>query len=197
MITAIVLAAGQSLRMGTQKLLLPLGGKPMVAVVVDELLRSPVDEVIVVTGKSRDAVSKALAGRKVHLVVNSYHGSEMLESVRCGLTAVSEDSEAVVVALGDQPAITGDVVGGLIQAYSSTGHSIVVPKYKGKRGHPLLLSIDHRDEILKRHEGRGMRGLLDAHPQDIFELEVNNAGVLEDIDLPEDYQRAIRRDLFR
>lgn len=196
MISAIVLAAGQSRRMGAQKLLLPFRGKPMIAVVVDELLRSSIDEVIVVTGKSGNAISEVLVGRDVHLVTNTDPDSEMLQSVRCGLTAVAEDSEAVVVALGDQPAISADVVGALSHAFRTTDRGIVVPKYKGKRGHPLLVSTDHREEILKCHEGRGMRGLLESHPQDVFELEVNNAGVLEDIDLPEDYHRAITRNLL-
>jgi len=68
-----------------------------------------------------------------------------------------------------------------------------VPTYKGKRGHPLLLAMHYRDEILTRHEGRGLRGLLVAHPQDVFELEVAEAGILEDIDLPEDYRRTTGR----
>jgi molybdenum cofactor cytidylyltransferase len=193
MISAIVLAAGHSRRMGTQKLLLPVRGEPMIAVVVDELLHSPVDEVIVVTGKAGSAVGAALADCDVRLVVNADQDSEMLQSVRCGLTAVSADAEAVVIALGDQPAITTDVVGELIRAYHSTGHRIVVPKYEGKRGHPLLISMRHRDEILEYYTGRGLRGVLETHPEEVFELEVNDAGVLEDIDVPEDYRRAVSR----
>ena len=98
-----------------------------------------------------------------------------------------------MVALGDQPAITADVVAELVWSFQNTGRGIVVPTYKGKRGHPLLFAMHYRDEILTRYEGRGLRGLLDTHPQDVSELEVATAGILEDIDLPEDYQRAIAR----
>ena len=193
MICAMVLAAGRSRRMGTQKLLLPYRGQPLVAQVVDSLLRGPVDQVFVVTGKDGKPILEAIAGRRLHCVTNTYAEDEMLHSVRCGLNAMPEESAAVMVALGDQPGITADLVAELVRAFHTTGRGIVVPTYKGKRGHPLLFAMHYRDEILTRHEGRGLRGLLEAHPQDVFELEVATAGILEDIDLPEDYRRAIGR----
>ena len=193
MICAMVLAAGRSRRMGTQKLLLPYGGKPLIAQVVDELLRSPVDQVFVVIGKDGKPILEAIAGRCMHCVTNTQAEDEMLHSVRCGLKAMPEESAAVMVALGDQPGITADVVAELVLSFHATGRGIVVPTFEGKRGHPLLFAMHYRDEILTRHEGRGLRGLLEAHPQDVFELEVATSGVLEDIDLPEDYRRAIAR----
>ena len=179
--------------MGTQKLLLPFRGQPLVARVVDELLRSPVKQVFVVVGKDGKSITEALAGRHVNFVANTHPEDEMLYSVRCGLVAMPKESAAAMVVLGDQPGITADVVADLIRAFHTTDCGIVVPTYKGKRGHPLLFAMHYRDEILTRHEGRGLRGLLDAYPEDVFELEVATAGVLEDIDLPEDYQRAIDR----
>ncbi len=193
MICAMVLAAGLSRRMGTQKLLLPYLGKPMIAHVVDELLRSPVDQVFVVIGKQGKPILEALAGRGVHPVTNTQAEEEMLHSVRSGLIAMPEEAAAAMVVLGDQPSITADLVAELVRAFHATSRGIVMPTYKGKRGHPLLFAMHYRDEILTRHEGRGLRGLLEAHPQDVFELEVPTAGVLEDIDLPEDYRRAIDR----
>jgi len=194
MISAIVLAAGHSRRMGTQKLLLPFRGKPMIATIVDELLGSPVDEVIVVTGKSHEALAAALVGRDVRLVVNTNADSEMLQSVRCGLHLVNAESDAVIVALGDQPTLTAAVVGELIRAYQSTSRDIVVPVHKGKRGHPLLVSTQLQDEIFRCHDGRGLRGLLDAHAERVLEVEIDDANILKDIDLPVDYDRAITRD---
>ena len=193
MIFAMVLAAGRSRRMGTQKLLLPFRGQPLIAQVVDELLRSPVDQVFVIVGKKGKPILEAIAGRRVRFVTNRHPEDEMLYSVRCGLTAMPEQSEAVLVALGDQPGITADVVAELIRSFHATGRGIVVPTYKGRRGHPLLFATHYRSEILTRYEGRGLRGLLETHPQDVFELEVTTAGILEDIDLPEDYELAIRR----
>ena len=193
MISAMVLAAGRSRRMGTQKLLLPFGGQPLIARVVDELLRSPADQVFVVVGKEGKPILEAIAGRRVHCVTNTHAEDEMLHSVRCGLIAMPEECAAAIVALGDQPGITADVVAGLIRSFHTTGRGIVVPTYKGKRGHPLLFAMHYRNEILTRHDGRGLRGLLEAHPQEVFELEVAEAGILEDVDLPEDYRRAIAR----
>lgn len=193
MICAMVLAAGRSSRMGTQKLLLPYRGQPMIARVVDELLESPVDQVFVVTGKEGKPILEALAGRRVHCVTNPHAEDEMLHSVRCGLIAMPQQSAAAMVVLGDQPSITANLVAELVRSFHATSRSVVVPTYKGKRGHPLLFAMHYRDEILTGHEGRGLRGLLETHPQDVFELEVATSGILEDIDLPEDYRRAIGR----
>ena len=165
----------------------------MITRVVDELLRSPVDQVFLVVGRDGQPILEAVAGRRVYSVTNTHDEGEMLHSVRCGLIAMPEESVAAIVALGDQPGITADVVAELVRSFHTAGRGIVVPKYKGKRGHPLLFSMHYRDEILTRYEGKGLRGLFEAHPQDVFELEVAEAGILEDIDLPEDYQRATGR----
>jgi molybdenum cofactor cytidylyltransferase len=193
MISAVVLAAGQSRRMGTQKLLLPFQGQPLIARVVDELQRSPVDQVFVVVGEAGKPIRDALAGRRVRFVTTTCAEDEMLNSVRSGLIAMPEKTVGAMVALGDQPGIASDVVTALVRSFHSTSHGIVVPTYRGNRGHPLLFAMHYRDEILTRYDGHGLRGLLEAHPQDIFELEVAAADILEDIDLPEDYQRAIAR----
>ncbi len=179
--------------MGTQKLLLPFQGQPMIVRVVDELLRSPVDQVFVVIGREGKPLKEALAGRSVRFVTNTHAEGEMLRSVRNGLTAMPKETLGAMVVLGDQPDISADVIAELICSFHRTSHRIVVPTHKGRRGHPLLIAMHYRVEILTHYEGSGLRGLLDAHPQDIFELEVATSGILEDIDLPEDYQRAIRR----
>jgi molybdenum cofactor cytidylyltransferase len=179
--------------MGVQKLLLPYRGQPLIAHVVDELLRSPVEEVVVVVGKEGNSIIDAVADRCVRTVANANPNSEMLHSVRCGLTAIPEEVDAVLVALGDQPGISAGLVAELVRCFGAGPRGIVVPTYRGRRGHPLLFAMRYRQEILGQHEGRGLRGLLETHPQDVHELEVSTDGVLEDIDLPEDYIRAIKR----
>jgi molybdenum cofactor cytidylyltransferase len=193
MICAMVLAAGRSRRMGTQKLLLPLEGRPVIVRVVDELLRSPADRVFVVVGEEGKPILEALAGRPVQFVTNLLPEGDMLSSVRCGLTAMPGDCAAALVALGDQPGISADVVAGLVRSFRSGDRGIVVPTHKGRRGHPLLFAMRYREKILTGYEDRGLRGLLDAHPQDVLEVEVSAPGILEDLDVPEDYRRAIGR----
>jgi molybdenum cofactor cytidylyltransferase len=189
MICAMILAAGRSQRMGTQKLLLPLGDRPVIACVVDEVLRSPVDRVFVVIAPDGSLIAEALAGRRVEFVANPDPESEMLASVRCGLRATPQDCAAALVVPGDHPGVTAEVISSLIEAFEAGARGIVVPAYNGRRGHPLLLSMRYRNEILTRYDDTGLRGLLRAHAGDVHEVEVPTAGVVEDMDLPEDYVR--------
>jgi len=189
MICAVVLAAGRSLRMGTQKLLLPVAGKPLIARIVDELLRSPVDETSVVTGTDGGRITEALADRRVCFVNNPDRDGDMLSSVRCGLRALPASCRAVLVVLGDQPRLTAEMVGKLIGAFHQCGRGIVVPVHGQRRGHPLLFSTRFRDEILQRFDGAGLRGLLEAHPQEVGEVAVEDQRVLDDVDTPEDFRR--------
>jgi molybdenum cofactor cytidylyltransferase len=191
MICAIVLAAGRSRRMGVQKLLLPFGGKTVIAHIVDQLTASSVDEVYVVVGYQGKQVSEGLSGRPVSIVNNSNYKSGMLSSVRCGLHAISQQCKAVLVALGDQPSVTMKLIDRMLQNFASTEKQILVPLYDGKRGHPIICSAVYRDEILTHYNDIGLRGLLHAHNEDIFELSVETSGVLSDMDLPEDYRREL------
>ncbi len=116
MICAMVLAAGRSRRMGAQKLLLSLGGRPVIARIVDEVLRGPVDRVFVIVGPDGARIAEALAGRRVDYVINPDPEAEMLSSVRCGLRAMPEDCDAVLMVLGDQPGVTADDIAALCKA---------------------------------------------------------------------------------
>ena len=191
MICAVVLAAGLSRRMGVQKLLLPFGGKTVIAHIVDQLLASTVNNVHVVVGHQAERISRELSDRQVSIVNNPNYKSGMLSSVRCGLQSQPEKCRAVMVVLGDQPSITTELIDQMLQSFATTENSILVPLYKGKRGHPILFSSLYRDEILTQHGDVGLRGLLHSHSDDIFELAVSSASVLCDMDCPEDYRREL------
>jgi len=188
MFCAMVLAAGRSRRMGAQKLLLPLGDRPVIVHIIDEVLRSPVDRVFVIVGSGCNGVAEAIANRRVEFVTNPDPKGDMLSSVRCGLRAMPDDC-AVLVVLGDQPSVTSDVIAMVARAFQTSGRGIVVPTYSGRRGHPLLFAMRYREEILSYYGNVGLRGLLYAHPEDVFEVETLAPGVIEDMDLPEDYER--------
>lgn len=177
--------------MGRQKLLLPYAGSTVVGHIVDELIKCPLEQIVVVTGADGPAVVRALDGRGVRLVSNPDPEGQMLSSVRCGLAAAPEGCEAVLLALGDQPGIRREVVERLIGAREESGRGIVVPFYEGHRGHPFLFSTRYREEIMRGHDESGMRGFLDAHEGDLLRVDVEDGSVLQDIDYPEDYQKAL------
>lgn len=185
----IVLAAGRSQRMGTQELLLPINSKPMIAVIVDAVLQSPVAEICVVVGRDAEQMRATLAGRKVQFVSNPDLQGDMLSSVRCGWRALPAECAAALIVLGDQPGLTGQIVNELLNAFAAGQGGIVLPKHGGHRAHPLLVSARFRDEVLARHDGIGLKGLLAAHPKEIHEIAVTSAGAVADVDSPEDYAR--------
>jgi len=192
MISAIVLAAGESRRMGAQKMLLPFGSATVIAHVVDQLLNSAIDQVLVVVGHAGDSVAEALSGRAVAVVHNADYKFGMLSSVRCGLRALPGQCSAIMVALGDQPAITTGLIDELLQTFARNDKGILTPLFQGRRGHPLLFSERYRAEILTRYDDDvGLRGLLHAHPGDVFEWAAPTAAVLSDMDYPDDYRREL------
>ena len=191
MICAIVLAAGRSSRMGVQKLLLPFGGKTVITHIVDQLLATKVDKVYVVTGHQPQRISDELSGRSVSVVDNPDYDSGMLSSVRWGLRALPKQCKGILVAIGDQPSITTELIDSMIQSFIACGKMILVPCYEGRRGHPILFSKLYRQEVLTHFDDVGLRGLLHAHPEEVFELTVSNSSVLSDMDYPEDYRREI------
>jgi molybdenum cofactor cytidylyltransferase len=190
MIGAIVLAAGRSRRMRTQKLLLPWAGQTVIGHIVDQVLAAGINHVLVVVGADREAISHALVDRRVTLVNNPAPDAEMLGSVRCGLRALPPECEAAMVVLGDQPGIQSTLIATLITKYQQTKAEIITPIYKEKGGHPLIISSRYFDEVLHSFDGIGLHGLLTAHADAIHRVW-DASSLLLDIDYPSDYQRAL------
>jgi molybdenum cofactor cytidylyltransferase len=191
MIGAIVLAAGRSRRMGTQKLLLPWAGQTVIGHIVDQVLAAGVNQVWVVVGADREAVSKALENRLVKLVTNPDPDAEMLSSVRCGLRALSPECEAAMIVLGDQPGILTSLISTLIAKFQQTKGGIITPIHNEKGGHPLIISSQYFHEVLHCFEGIGLAGLLAAHAEAVHQVQQSDAAVLLDIDYPQDYEQAL------
>lgn len=193
MISAIVVAAGLSTRMGQLKQLLPYGEHTVIEQVVSVLLASPVDEVLVVTGHEREAVETALAKWSVRTVFNAdYAEGEMLSSVQAGLRAVAAEAQAALLAVGDMPAIEGDVVAQLIQAYTAAGNnSVCIPSYQVRAGHPVLVPRLYWGAILSLPKGATLRSVLRAESTRVQWVVVDTPSVLRDMDTPADYQREL------
>jgi len=191
MICAIVLAAGASRRMGRPKMLLPFGEKTIIGHVVDQIIPA-VDQTIVVTPIHTN-IAEALGNRPVTSIPNPDPDGDMLSSVRCGLRALPEPCRGILLAIGDQPAITTQLISEMIRAFDSSRGTIIVPTYQGRRGHPILFSVNYCDEILSQFDDTGLRGLLQLHPDQIQELDWPTDSILFDMDTPQDYQRELRR----
>jgi molybdenum cofactor cytidylyltransferase len=191
MIYAVVLAAGESRRMGKAKQLLPFGGKTVLQTVVDRLQSSRVDGVLVVLGCKQEEIRRTLADRDIRMVLNPDYREGMFSSVRSGITALPHDATAFLICLGDQPRVDPNVVDRLIEVHENSGRGIVIPTCKGKRGHPTLISIRYREEILGLSGENGLKPLTRGHPEDTAEEETGRSEILEDIDTPQDYQEAM------
>ncbi|TFH24560.1 MAG: nucleotidyltransferase family protein, partial [Bacteroidia bacterium] len=154
---AIILAAGSSRRMGSQKLLMPYGKGTIIETVVDQVLNSKVGQVVVVLGADHDKVRRALGERPVKFCHNTEHEKGMFSSVICGLRSVPTDAEAVLIYLGDQPGIPPAVTNAVIEAYNDELYGIVIPVHMHRRGHPLLVDLKYRKEIEKLDLEQGLR----------------------------------------
>ncbi|MBO6559136.1 MAG: molybdopterin-binding/glycosyltransferase family 2 protein [Nisaea sp.] len=186
-ITAIVLAAGQSTRMGAaNKLLSLLDGKAMVRRVVETALASTAGRVLVVTGHEPDRIRAALAGLDVAYVHNPNFAGGISTSVRTGISALPEGTEAALVCLGDMPQVSAEVLNRMIAAYDPVeGRAIIVPLHDGRRGNPVLWDSRFFGEMQELEGDRGARMLLDEFADLVCEVEISEAGVHLDIDTPE------------
>jgi molybdenum cofactor cytidylyltransferase len=186
-IWALILAAGESKRMKVPKMLLPIEGKAMIERVIENVTASGIKKIIVVLGSAKDQILGIIKHLPVEFCYNEKYRNGMLSSVRCGFRNLPEEYKAVIVFQGDQPMIEPWVVTRLISAYRQTKKKIVIPVYKKKRGHPLLIDRKYRDEIYKLDDRLGLRSLAAKFPRDVLEVVVNTPDILRDIDTKEDY----------
>jgi molybdenum cofactor cytidylyltransferase len=193
MICALVLAAGESRRMGRPKLLLPFGDKTIIEHIVDSIAKSEADQILVVLGSHREEIAQKIADRSVLTVANHRYREGMLSSIQAGFEALPRETSAALVCLGDQPLIPSSVVNALIRAFHQTKKSIVLPAYRNKRGHPILIDIQHKQEVLGLKPDIGLRALVHRHDPDVLEIEVETPHILKDIDSPEDYARELKK----
>jgi molybdenum cofactor cytidylyltransferase len=191
-IAAIVLAAGASTRMGRQKLTLPMAdGRALVRLAVEQVLAAGLDETVVVLGGDAEAVSAVLAGLPVRTVANPRYAEGQSTSLRAGLDALRPGTEAVVIALGDQPLPDPGVVRRLVAAFRETGRPIVVPVYRDGRGNPVLFGSALFGELRAVTGDQGGRGVIAGDPDRVAEVPVD-APMPTDIDTPQDYEAARR-----
>lgn len=188
-VSALLLAAGESQRMGHLKQLLPLGGSTLIEVALENLLRSRLQEVIVVLGFGAEEIRPRVEAKGVRVAVNPRYKEGMASSLRVGLDALDPRAEGILVALADQPFIPPEVIDRLIEAFQGTSKGIVVPTFQGRRGHPVIFHRRYMEELRSLSGDQGGRELLHRNPEDLLEVEVDCPGVITDIDTLEDYWR--------
>ena len=191
MMSSILLAAGESKRMGKPKELMPFGQSSIVEQTIDNLLGSAVNEVIVVIGHRAEEVIRLIATRPVKLAVNPNYKQGMSTSIIAGLNLVDSQAQAVMLALGDQPAIDSQTINRLIKAFYTHDKGIAIPTYQGRRGHPIIFAVKYKEKLLELKGDIGGRQIVKDHPDDILEVAVNSESILTDIDTISDYQSYI------
>ncbi|MGA3225144.1 MAG: nucleotidyltransferase family protein [Acidobacteriaceae bacterium] len=195
-ISAIILAAGTSSRMGQAKQLLPLGSSTVLAQTIEHARAAGVDEVVLVLGSSAEPIRhqlspSLLAGVKV--VVNQSYQQGMASSLHAGLSALDPRSAATLIILGDQPFTLPQTLDQIIQAYRDSGAPIVIPTCQGTRGNPVLLDRSVFSEAMALEGDVGCRAIFGKHLEEIVNVEVEDRGILLDLDDREDYERLAKK----
>lgn len=185
-IGGVVLAAGLSRRMGRNKLLAELGGKPLLRHAVEAALASRLDPVIVVTGHDEAGVKKALSGLNVGFAHNPRFAEGLSTSLQTGIRALPGDCDGALVLLGDMPGITANLIDRTIAAFDpAQGRAICVAAKGGKRGHPVLWGRQFFGEIESLGGDAGAQSLMARHAAQIGEIESADDAPFTDIDTPE------------
>ena len=188
MITAIVLAAGQSKRMGEPKMLLPWGDTTVLEHVIHTLRSAGLEDILVVTGGNRDGVEALVQGSARAVFNPDYRKGEMISSLQVGLREAS--GVAILVVLGDQPQVQKSTLELVYEVFFRTDSSIIVPSYNMRRGHPWIISKKHWGEILEMGMGDSLRDFLNRHADEIQYVDVDDPGILQDLDTPADYLKS-------
>jgi CTP:molybdopterin cytidylyltransferase MocA len=189
---AVILAAGSSRRMGSQKLLLPIGKSTIIETVIDNVLNSSIDHVMVVLGANQARIRDTIGEKPVHYCHNTNHEEGILSSISCGIKSLPPDAVTALIYLGDQPGIPPVVSNRIIESYNEELIGIVIPVYKHRRGFPLLVDLKYRKEVINLDLEHGLRSLRHHFPEDVMEVEVEEPGILIDIDTLDDYNNAIK-----
>jgi CTP:molybdopterin cytidylyltransferase MocA len=185
-VTAILLAAGQSKRMGGFKPLLPFGNTTVIERCLDYLQQGGVETIVVALGHRADDVREKLTGRDVIFAVNPDPDSEMGASIAAGVRVLPASSAATLIALVDHPAVPPKIVATLIENWQQ-GSRLIVPTWHGRGGHPVLVDLSFKHELLNLDASSGLRALFEAHPNDVKRIPVDSPFIARDMDTWDDY----------
>ena len=191
MITALILAAGESKRMGQPKMLLPWEKTTVLGHVIEVFQRAEIEDILVITGGARKEVEEIATANKARIIFNPrYASGEMLSSVQAGLRTAAPQTSAALIALGDQPQVEEANVRLVVKEYERSHADLIVPSYQLRRGHPWLVAQKLWSKILVMRSPESLRDFLKRHAQDIHYVNVDSPSILADLDTPEDYLKS-------
>jgi molybdenum cofactor cytidylyltransferase len=185
MISAIVLAAGKSERMGRPKALLEFRGRTFLENILHAISRSSIEHTVIVVGHHRSEIENAMPDASV--IFNPDYEQGMVTSLQTGIRALPPESIGAFLFLVDHPVVDTETIEAMISSVAS--NRIVQPTFKGRRGHPVFLGAEVLKEILRLPSSQGADVVVRRDPARITEIPVNAAGILTDIDTPEDYEK--------
>jgi len=179
--------------MGVNKLSLPWGKKTIFEQCLHSLLRSNVDEVIVVINRRLEGFVPLLRDRRIKVLINPQYKRGMSTSIRRGLQAIHPQTRGILIALGDEPRVKARTINGLIQAFAQKRGEIIIPFYRGRRGHPVIFDRSYKGELSRLRGDVGAKSILEKYPERVFEFRTKSEAVVKDIDLWKDYVKESRR----
>ena len=187
MISAILLAAGQSKRMGSEnKLTKKIQGIPLIKHSVKNILDSSIDELIIVVGHQKEIIGKLIdKNEKIKFVFNKNFENGMASSIKIGMDNLSEKTEAFFICLGDMPLVNQDVYNQLITSINNK--EIIVPTYKGQQGNPVLFSKSIKEKIFTLQGDIGAKKILKTNESKILNVEINDQGITKDFNTQENF----------
>jgi molybdenum cofactor cytidylyltransferase len=181
-ISAAILAAGKSIRMGQQKMLLPWGNATVLGKVIETLQSAGIEDIVLVINSK---IALQVTSYELRVMLND--DGEMLTSIQLGLQAQKPSAEAMLICLGDQPQVEERSVRSVCDAFRQNKSRIVAPSYQMRRGHPWLIARELWDEVLRMRAPESMRDFLNARKDDIFYVDYDSPSILQDLDTPADY----------
>src|SRR2546426_724197 len=191
-VSAIILAAGMSKRMGEVKQLLSLGEATLLGRVLEAVQSSQVDECVVILGFAAEAIREKVSLNNAKVVVNEAYSEGMSTSLRAGLANVNPQAEAALVVLADQPFVKAATIDRLIEEYKKSRPQVAIPVHKGFRGNPVLLDRSVFAEAMGLQGDIGCRAIFGSRVKNILKVPVDDAGILIDADSPEEFERLCR-----
>jgi molybdenum cofactor cytidylyltransferase len=194
MIAAVVLSAGESSRMGRPKALLPIEGETFIGRIVGSLKRTQVGKILVVLGHNADQLAAAIGALPVEILINPNYQLGQLSSLQVAVrTLLSDpDCDGMLVHLVDHPYIDASLVDRMIRQFYESKKDIVVPRCRGKRGHPVLFSRRLFGALLDAPMDQGAKAVVNAHGAATLEMETDEEGITVDIDTPELYRQHVK-----